>query len=284
MNIAISGATGFIGNRLCRYLSDKGHNITPLGRELFAHESPRHLREIIERVDVVINLAGSPINKRWTRRHKEAMLESRVITTRKIVQAINHCQGSRTLISASAVGYYPSVGCYDEGSRVENYTFLSYVCRLWEAEARKLKCDSRLVITRFGVVLSHTAGVLPQMVATKNMGFLTRIGASERPMTWVDREDLIRAVEFIAQNKEVEGVVNIVAPHFTLQRDFIKAAKERYNIRVVIPISPLLLRTIFGNCSEVITQGQCVTSRILHDAGFDFNCESIFDFFKRKGL
>ncbi|MFI3301646.1 MAG: TIGR01777 family oxidoreductase [Rikenellaceae bacterium] len=284
MNIAISGATGFIGSRLCRYLTDKGHNITPLGRELFAHASPRHLREIIERVDVVINLAGAPINQRWTRKHKEAMLESRVITTRKIVQAINHCQGSRTLISASAVGYYPSVGCYDEASKVENYTFLSYICRLWEAEARKLKCDSRLVITRFGVVLSHTAGVLPQIVATKSIGFIPRIGAAERPITWVDREDLIRAIEFIAKTKEVEGVVNIVAPHFTLQRDLLKAAKKRYNTRVVIPISPLLIRIIYGHCSEVITQGQCVTSRILHAAGFRYNSESIFDFFERQGL
>ncbi len=284
MNIAISGATGFIGGRLCRYLTDKGHNIIPLGRELFAHSSPRHLREIIERVDVVINLAGSPINRRWTRKHKEAMLESRIVTTRKIVQAINHCRGSRTLISASAVGYYPSVGCYDETSRVENYTFLSYICRLWESEARKLKSDSRLIITRLGVVFSHTAGVLHKAISTKSFGFLPRIGASERPITWVDREDLIRAIEFIAENKEIEGVVNIVAPHFTLQRDFLKAAKKRYNIRITIPISPLLLKVIYGECAEVITQGQCVTSRILHDAGFRYNSESIFDFFERKGL
>ncbi len=233
---------------------------------------------------MVINLAGSPINRRWTRKHKEAMLESRVITTRRIVQAINHCEGAKTLISASAVGYYPSVGCYDESSRVENYTFLSYICRLWEAEARKLKCNSRLVIARLGVVFSHTAGALPKMVATKDFGFLTRIGASERPITWVDREDLIRAVEFIIENEEIEGVVNIVAPHFTLQRDFLKAAKARYNIRVVIPISTLLLRVMYGHCIEAITQGQCVTSKILHDAGFRFNSESIFDFFERHGI
>ncbi|MFI3282517.1 MAG: TIGR01777 family oxidoreductase [Rikenellaceae bacterium] len=284
MKIAISGATGFIGSRLSRYLTDRGHTITPLGRELFAHESPLPLRSIIEEVDVVINLAGTPINIRWNQKNKESILESRIITTRKIVNAINHCSSPKTLISASAVGYYPSVGCYDESSRVENYTFLSYVCRLWEAEARKLNNRSRLVVTRFGVVFSHTDGSLPQIVATKEFGFLTRIGAPEKPITWVDREDLVRAMNFIIENNEMEGVINIVSPHFTLQRDFIKAARKRYNIRIVLPIPAILLRILYGQSSDVITQGACVTSRKLKDAGFKFRSQSIYDFFKRRGL
>ncbi len=245
MNIAISGATGFIGSRLKKYLTDRGHEVYPLGRELFAAQSPLPLRNVIDRVEVVINLAGSPIDRRWTRKHKESMLESRIITTRKIVQAMNRSKGTnKTLISASAVGYYPSVGCYDESSKVENYTFLSYICRLWESEARKLKGSSRLVITRFGMVLAHTSGVLPKMVSTTQFGFLPRIGPLEKPITWVDREDLVRALEFISENEEVEGVVNIVAPRFTLQRDFLEAAKKRYNINVVAPISTLVLRFI----------------------------------------
>ncbi|MFR9603583.1 MAG: NAD-dependent epimerase/dehydratase family protein [Rikenellaceae bacterium] len=284
MNIAISGATGFIGSRLTKYLRDQGHTIYPLGRELFATQTIAPLMRVIEKVEVVINLAGSPIDRHWTRRHRESILESRVIVTRKIVQAINRSRGGRTLISASAVGYYPSVGCYDESSRVDNYTFLSYVCRLWEAEARKLKGSARLVITRLGVVYAHTSGVLPKIVATKNFGFLPRIGAMERPITWVDREDLIRALEFIAHNRDVEGVVNIVAPRFTLQRDFLEAAKERYNIGVVIPISPMILKLIYGRASEVIMQSQCVSSQILQELGFEYESEDIFTFFKRRGL
>ncbi len=284
MNIAISGATGFIGTRLTKYLKEQGHTIYPLGRELFASQSNKPLRRVIEAVEVVINLAGSPIDQRWTRKHRESILESRVITTRKIVQSINSCRANKTLISASAVGYYPSVGCYDESSKVDNYTFLSYVCRLWEAEARKLKGSSRLVITRFGVVYAHTSGVLPKIVATKNFGFLPRIGAMERPVTWVDREDLIRALEFIAHNIDVDGVVNIVAPRFTLQRDFLEAAKKRYNIHVVLPISPLILKIIFGSASEIIMQGQCVSSQILQELGFEYGSEDIFTFFKRRGL
>ncbi len=284
MKIAISGATGFIGSRLTRYLMDRGHTIYPLGRELFAAQTLKPLRKIIDQVDVVINLAGTPIDRRWSRRHKEAMLESRIITTRKIVQAINRSRDEKTLISASAVGYYPSVGCYDESSRVENYTFLSYICRLWEGEAMKLKGGSRLVITRFGVVFSHTAGALSKMLSTKEFGFLTRVGALERPITWVDREDLVRALDFIVENESVEGLINIVSPSFTLQRDLLEAAKRRYNIRVVIPVPPFLLRLLYGQSTEVITHGQCVTSHRLQDAGFEYKSVNIFDFFKRRGL
>ncbi len=284
MKIAISGATGFIGSRLTKHLTDQGHSVTPLGRELFAYESPHHLIAAIEKVDAVINLAGAPIDKRWSRKYRALILESRIITTRKIVHAINRTSQPKTLISASAVGYYPSVGCYDEHSRVENYTFLSYVCRLWEAEARKVNVKSRLIVTRFGVVYSHTAGVLPRMVATKKFGFLTRIGALEKPVTWVDREDLVRALTFIVENDEIEGVVNIVAPHFTLQRDFLRAAAQRYNTRFVVPLHSMIIKMIFGKASEVILNGACVSSHKLLDAGFRFSSKSIYDFFMRRGL
>ncbi len=282
MKIAISGATGFIGKRVTSHLTNSGHSVVPLGREFFEYDSSHLLKSVIEEVDAVINLAGAPIDRRWSRRYKESILESRIITTRKIVQAINHASNPKTLISASAVGYYPPVGCYDENSRIENYTFLSYVCRLWEAEARKLNIKSRLVITRFGIVFCHTAGALPRMVATKDFGFLTRIGAPERPITWVDREDLVRALRFIAENEDMEGVINIVAPRFTLQYDFLEAASRRYDTKIVIPIHSLLLKIIFGNSSEVLLNGACVSSNKLHDAGFKFRSESIRDFFEAK--
>ncbi len=284
MNIAISGATGFIGGRLTKYLTERGYRVYPLTRELFEEEDIRSLMNIIEGVDVVVNLAGAPINKRWTAEYKDSIIESRVVTTRKIVQAINRSKGSVTLISASAVGYYPSVGCYDEMSRVENYSFLSYVCRLWEREAHRLKGNSRLVVTRFGVVFSHGAGALQEMLATRTFGFLPRIGALDKPISWVDREDLIRAIEFIIEDEGIEGVVNIVSPRLTMQRDLLTAANKRYNTHLTLPIPAILLRLLCGQASEVITKSPCVSSRKLTDAGFKFRSASIYDFFERQGL
>ena len=279
MNIAISGATGFIGQGLSDHLISSGHTITPLTRELFSHKSSEPLHHHIEQADVVINLAGERVNRWWTRARRDSILESRIITTRKIVQAINRCSVPKTLISASAVGYYPAQGCYDETSRVENYSFLSYVCRLWEREALRLNHHSRLVITRFGVVYSHSRGALQQMMATKSLGFLLRIGSQHRAISWVDHADLIRALEFIMHNGEVEGVVNIVAPHLTLQQDLLQAAQGRYNTRLVVPLPTLLLKLLLGQSLEVITHSPCVSSQKLVRAGFEFHSRSIFDMF-----
>ncbi len=270
MRIAVSGATGFIGNRLCQELAAAGHTVTPLNRELFDGTSSRPLRRIIENVDVVINLAGETINQRWTKRAKERILESRVITTRMIVNEMNLVNRPQVLISTSAVGYYPAVGCYDERNKVENFTFLSYICRVWEAEASKLKPTSRLIITRFGVVLDPAGGALPQMLKTKGLGFLAQIGPLERPMSWISRTDLIRAMLFIIDNDELEGVLNLTTPRLTLQDDFLTAAKEHYKIKYTIPIPIFLLHLLYGEGVEVLTQGQCVAPQRLIDCGFQF--------------
>ncbi len=280
MNIAISGATGFIAQRLVKYLTQRGNTIVPLRRELFEIENFALLISAIKNCDTVINLAGAPILKRWTPRYREEILRSRVITTRLLVQAINRLNSPKTLISASAVGYYPSAGCYDESSNVENYSFLAYVCRLWEREARRLNCSSRLVIARFGVVLSHSGGgALESMTSTHRFGFLPCVGSPERPMSWVDREDLVRALEFISQHESIDGVVNIVSPHFTLQRDFLVAAQCYYNTRFIMPVSSMLVYLLYGRAAEVITNSPCVSSQKLEREGFRFRSKSIYDFF-----
>ncbi len=280
MNIAISGATGFIAQNLIKYLTQRGNTIVPLKRELFEIENHNSLISTIKNCDTIINLAGAPILQRWTPRHREEILRSRVITTRLLVQAINRLNSPKTLISASAVGYYPSAGCYDESSHVENYSFLAYVCRLWEREARRLNRSSRLVIARFGVVLSHAGGgALESMTATRMLGFLPCVGSPERALSWVDIDDLVRALEFISLRESLDGVVNIVSPHFTLQRDFLNAAQCYYGTHFILPISPLLLAIIYGRAAQVITDSPCVSSQKLEREGFRFQSKSIYDFF-----
>ncbi len=280
MKIAVSGATGFIGSELCRELAAAGHQITPLTHNLFEGRSSQPLRKIIQEMDVVINLAGASINQRWTRQAKEDILESRVITTRMIVAEMNLVNRPQVLISTSAVGYYPAVGCYDERNKVENFTFLSYICRVWEAEANKLKPTSRLVVTRFGVVLDPSGGALPQMLTGKGLGFLAQIGPLERPLSWISRSDLIRAMMFVIENEDIEGVVNFTTPRLTLQEDFLKAAMEHYNIKHTFAIPIFMMRILYGEAVEVLTQGQCVAPQRLIDYGFDFLDPDFCEFFR----
>ncbi|MFR8081763.1 MAG: NAD-dependent epimerase/dehydratase family protein [Odoribacter splanchnicus] len=149
MKIAISGATGFIGTHLTRYLSGQGHEVTGLGRKWFGRGNADHLAKLMEGMDVVINLAGAPVNHRWTTAYKQELYDSRIIPTRMLVDAINRTVRVRLFISASAVGYYPSRGCYDEYSHVKSDGFWPDCVGLGK-QSWTVRKSARLIITRFG--------------------------------------------------------------------------------------------------------------------------------------
>ena len=109
MNIAMTGATGYIGKHLSNYLTEKGgHRIIPLGRSMFREGMSGHLIQTLTHCDVIINLAGAPINKRWTPEYKQELFNSRIVVTHRIIRALNAVKTKpKLMISASAVGYYP---------------------------------------------------------------------------------------------------------------------------------------------------------------------------------
>ena len=164
MKIAISGASGFIGKRLSAFLELQGHQIVPLGRAMFRDNMSDQLIARLSQCEVVINLAGATINRRWTTEYKKELYNSRINVTRRLVQTINSLeQKPQLFISASAVGYYPTEGCHDDYSQERGEGFLSDLCCRWEAEAAKVHTDTRLVITRFGVVLSPDGGAFKEL-------------------------------------------------------------------------------------------------------------------------
>ena len=160
MNIAMTGATGYIGKHLSNYLTEKGgHRIIPLGRSMFREGMSGYLIQTLTHCDVVINLAGAPINKRWTPEYKQELFNSRIVVTNRIIRALNAVKTKpKLMISASAVGYYPSEAEVDEYTRTRGEGFLSDLCYAWEKEAKHCPEPTRLVITRFGVVLSPDGG------------------------------------------------------------------------------------------------------------------------------
>ena len=152
MKIAITGASGFIGKKLCDFFQRDNHTPVALSRSILA--SPEGLISTLEGTDIVINLAGASISKRWTSKYKQEIMDSRVLTTRRLVTALNQMATPPSLcISVSAVGIYPDSGVHGESSPMRGTGFLTHVCESWEQEARMLNSGIRLVIARFGVVL-----------------------------------------------------------------------------------------------------------------------------------
>jgi uncharacterized protein (TIGR01777 family) len=280
MKIAIAGYSGFIGSHLTKYLTNKGHTVLSLGRNHFFKGSEEILSHVLSQADAVINLAGAPINRRWSESYKRKMYESRVTVTRKIVDSINNSEHKPELfISASAVGYYPSSGCYDEYFSVKGDNFLAELCDEWEGEARKISSTVRSVITRFGVVLASKGGAFEKMALPAKAGVSVVFGSGKQHFSWIDMTDLLRAIEHIMSTESVDGVVNFVAPGVTSNEYLTKKTAEHYRSLFTLKIPSSVICFLFGESSTVLLDGQCINSLKLQESGFVFSVPSIDVFF-----
>ena len=282
LKIAISGASGFIGRHLIDYFTELGHEPIALGRPLFRDEFFGELVKTIEHCDVVINLAGSPINKRWTDDYMKEIMDSRIHVTHQIVNAIKGAnQKPKLFISISAVGYYPNQGDFDEYTEQKGEGFLADLCYAWEQEARQCPSDVRLVITRLGIVLSPDGGALQQMMKPiKQVKMATVVGKGSQPFPWIDVRDVCRAMEFIINHPELQGVVNLVAPDSVSQYLFTRIMAKYSGAWFTIHVPSSLFNILYGKGASFLTTGQHVFPSRIMEAGFDFIAPTLKSFFK----
>ena len=159
MKIVVTGSTGFIGKQLIKFLQEQNHHIIPVTRQDFIDE--QQLLSKIEGSDVVINLAGAPLAKRWTKNYMNEIVSSRISTTRKVVQSIaKSTKKPSTFFSVSAVGIYDERGKHTESNASYADDFIGSLCQDWEREAIEAQAHSRVLIGRVGVVLDDQGGAL----------------------------------------------------------------------------------------------------------------------------
>lgn len=282
MKIAICGASGFVGSHLTTYFKERRVTVIPLGRELFLEKNSPALYVALNGCDVVINLAGASISHRWTEECKKEIYNSRIETTRTLVNAINSLQCKPSLfISTSAVGFYASHGIQTEANGQMADTFLATVCHDWEEQARRVSSEVRCVITRFGIVLSNDGGAFPEMIKTTKFKFTTRIGHGDQFLSWIAIADLMRAFDFVIAHNELIGVINFCSPHPISGTDFAAEVAAHFHTIVTIPFSEGFLRKIFGEQSDLMIDGQRVYPERLMKAGFSFETATFKDFLKK---
>ena len=279
--VAVSGSTGLIGSSLVSALEQAGHRV----RRLVRH-APRNADEIqwtpsarllderrLADVDVVVNLAGETIGKRWTTARRRAIRESRVRGTETIVGAILRNRRPITLINASAVGYYGSRGdeILDEVSS-NGRGYLAEVCRDWEGAAKGAAvAGSRIVMLRSGVVLSHKGGALPEMLRPFKLGVGGRIGDGSQWLSWIDLDDIVHAIKFVIERQEIQGPVNLVSPNPVTNRDFTAIVSDVLKKPAMVPVPAFALKLMFGEmASETILASQRALPVVLSRAGFQF--------------
>lgn len=285
MKIAVSGSTGFIGKHLVQQLVERGHQIVPVRRELLQENSFQYLVAAMRGCDAVINLAGASINHRWTDAYKKELYSSRIGVTRQLVRAMHELEKKPdVMISASAVGYYPSQGEYDEYAMERTEGFLAALCRDWEAEAGKCPQETRLVITRFAVVLSPDGGALPQMLLPLRWFRLSPvIGNGRQAFPWIGLTDLCRALVFLVEDGEACGIYNLTSPQMITQRYFAEVSGKAYHAWGLLPVPAWFFKLLYGEAASVMIAGQKVRPRRLLDAGFTYLNPTIEQFFLSAG-
>ncbi|MBM3298538.1 MAG: TIGR01777 family oxidoreductase [Deltaproteobacteria bacterium] len=285
MKVFMTGANGFVGTNLSRTLTSEGIQVTALIRNeskkgnLPAEVSiavgdptrPGKWQEAVQDHDVIINLAGATMFRRWTRAYKRLIRESRILTTRNLVDALGS-HGSATLLSTSGVGYYGFTGdeVLDETSAAGS-DFLATLAQDWEAEAFAAReKGARVVATRFGVVLGSDGGALAQMVLPFRFFIGGPLGNGNQWFSWIHVQDLCRAALFVASNTGIEGPVNFTAPDPVRNRDLAKAIGQVLHRPAIMPAPAFMINALLGEFGSVILKGQRVVPKKLLEAGFSF--------------
>jgi uncharacterized protein len=284
MKIVVAGGSGFLGEPLVRRLVMRGDDVAVLSRNLSRVKAGRGVAwdaktagtwtGEIDRADAVINLAGENIGGgRWTEERKRRLRDSRIEATGALVAALVRAPArKRTLINASAVGYY---GFEREDLRDESSPkgrgFLADLTAAWEDAARGAEGVARVVILRFGVVMARDGGALPQMAMPFRLGAGGPVGSGRQWLSWVDRDDALDAIQRAVDHDELRSVYNITSPQPVRNRDFAKALGRALHRPSLIPAPAFALRLLFGDMAdEALLGGQRVLPNRAMADGFTF--------------
>jgi uncharacterized protein (TIGR01777 family) len=289
MKVFMTGGTGFVGTTLARELTAKGHSVTVLMRKVEAGVSlpPGAIslegdptirgawQERVPEHEAFINLAGASIFTRWTDEAKRAIRESRILTTRHLVEAMAPRKGREThLFSTSGAGYY---GYHEDEELTEESPpgtdFLAMLSREWEAEAVKAtEHGVRVVLCRFGIVMGRNGGMLGEIVPIFRMFLGANLGSGNQWLSWIHEQDLARIFLFLLENRGLEGPLNCTAPEPVRNSEFTETLGKVLGVPTFLPPVPgFMLRLIKGEFGGVILKGQRVLPRRLLAAGFQFH-------------
>ena len=290
MKIFVTGGTGFVGTRLVARLRKEGHEMLILTRSAPQTGKPAEGMRFIQGdpskpgpwqaeaagCDAAVNLAGSSIFSRWTKKRKTLILESRIATTRHLVEAMLKSAKPMTLVSASAVGFYGFHGDEELDERSEpGRDFLAEVTKAWEGEAAKASAaGGRVVIARFGIVLGE-AGALGQMKRLFKMFIGGPLGSGRQWFPWIHVDDLVEAIVFLVRRQEMSGPVNLCSPNPVRNRELAKALGRALHRPSFVRAPGFMIRLVLGPFGNVILRGQKVLPRKLLDAGFRFRYPAI---------
>jgi uncharacterized protein (TIGR01777 family) len=289
MKVAVTGATGFIGRALCNELA-KEHHVMALTRNpekasaifdksvdiiKWDANALNGWEKCLEKTDTIVNLAGTNLaSGRWTQSLKAEILNSRINSSRILLQAIKNSQAKpKTFIMASAIGFYGSCGDkqLDEESDV-GQGFLAEVCCKNESVTKEVEAlGLRSIIIRTGIVLGTSGGALPKMALPFRFYIGGFWGSGAQWISWISLADEVASIKFLIENENLKGVFNLVSPQQLRNRQFFQILAAVLKKPCWLPIPAFALKLMFGQmASELFLTSQRVYPKKLVDARFEF--------------
>jgi uncharacterized protein len=290
MRVAVTGATGMIGARLVRALGARGDEVTALSRDAararatlgVAAETwadPKAEQPPLDALrgrDGVVHLLGEVIAQRWTDEVKREIRESRVLSTRNLVDALGELDRGecpRVLVSGSGAGWYGHRGDerLDESAPEPGDDFLAQLSADWEAEARRAEAlGVRVVLNRTGVVLSESGGALEKMLPFFKAGIGGPVAGGRQYVPWVHVDDVVGATIFALEHDEASGPVNVTAPEPVTNKELSKALGRVLRRPAFAPVPALAVKTLYGEMADIVITGQRAVPGQLTELGYVF--------------
>jgi uncharacterized protein len=275
----VVGASGFVGRGLTQTLLARGWNVTGISRSGRGPDGPDRWTTLDQIPwqghQALVNLAGEPVNRRWTRAGRQAILESRTQTTRRLaagIAALPPESRPSVWVNASAVGYYGDRGDDPlEETQAAGAGFLAEVCRQWE-QATEPASDAgvRVVLLRIGIVLGRQAPAFESLRTVFSLGLGGRLGSGRQWMPWIHADDLSAAILHALETPELRGPVNACAPQPVRNADFTRVLARTLRRPALLPAPGFALRLALGGFGAALLHSQRALPAALQSTGFRF--------------
>ena len=284
MNILITGGTGLVGKYLAAELRARKHEVRILSRsksekpfEFYWNLDEKIIDEkAFENIDSIIHLAGATVSKKWTEDYKKELHSSRIDAANLL---LDYCEKKnihlKSFISASGINYYgtfTSDQILEENSGILHHDFLADLSVEWEKAAEKFKGTSeRVVCLRTAVVLAKNGGAFEPLKKLTDLNIGSAVGSGKQWMNWIHIEDLVNMYIFAVENSDLNGSFNAVADEVPTNSNFMKTlAKVSNKFFLPINVPAFVLKSIFGEMSEIILEGTRASNKKIKSKGFDF--------------
>jgi len=278
MHIGLTGASGFLGQKILDIALRRGHEIIAFSRHPDRAIPGCTMRPFsldttpdISGCEALIHLAAESPMGLWTPAKKKRIARSRIVGTRRVVEAIAAAEVKpEVLVCGSAIGIYGDRG---EEELTERQTmgkgFLAETVQAWETEAYRTS-DTRVVCLRTALVLGQKGGALPVMALPFRFGLGAKLGDGQQWMSWIHLEDVARLALFAVENMDIRGPLNAAAPWPVRNADFTRLLARQLHRPAFLRVPAFFLRAVLGDFAEEILDSKRVLPSVACEHGFGF--------------